>query len=91
MLNFTRTVLALRKANPALHHGEILQCKANGDLLDMIRQADGQTLRCLFNIGPDPLPLDEDNAGEIIFAIPGSTLQFLAPFGALIFEETSCA
>lgn len=91
MLNFTRTVLALRKANPALHHGEILQCKADGDLLDMIRQADGHTLRCLFNIGPDPLPLDENNVGEIIFAIPGSTLQSLAPFGALIFEETSCA
>ena len=85
LLNFTRRVLALRKANPALHHGSVRSCHAEGALLDLMRESDGQTLRCVFNIGPEPIEIPEA-AGRTLLRINDAEPNRLPPYAALILE-----
>lgn len=85
MLAFTREVLALRNANPALHHGGVTSCMAKGSLLDLSREADGYRVRCLFNLGTDPLPL-AGARGKILLAANSAAPDVLPPYGALILE-----
>ncbi len=85
LLNHTRALLALRKANPALHHGAVASCKVDGDLLDLTRESEGQRLRCLFNLGPAPITLG-DAVGTTLFAANGADAQILPPYAALILE-----
>ncbi len=85
LLKFTREALALRKANPALHHGAVAACKVEGDLLDLTRASDSQRLRCLFNLGPAPIAL-ENTSGTTLFAANGADAQNLPPYAALILE-----
>ena len=84
ILHATRRALALRKANPALHHGDIELCRPQGDCLEMVRSADGQRVRCLFNLGSSPVTIDA--AGRILAAENGGTANGLPPFGAIILE-----
>lgn len=90
LLNYTRSVLALRKGNPAIRHGSILRCKHDGNLLEMTREADGQTVRCLFNLGPEAIEASAANGGKLLFATDGSSPCKLAPYGAVLIEEASC-
>lgn len=90
LLNYTRTVLALRNANPALHHGRVLGCKHNRNLLEMTRTADGQTVRCLFNMGPTEVEAEAVPSQTPLFATDGSSPSKLGPYGAVLIEETSC-
>ena len=85
LLNFTREALALRKANPALHYGALVSCNAHGALLDMVRQAEGQRVRCLFNLGDTAIALD-DAAGRVLSCANDADLRSLPPYGALILE-----
>lgn len=91
LLSYTKQVLALRNANPALHHGAVVSCKPEGDLLELTREADGQRLRCLFNMGTVPIETNRNCASGPLFATSGSTPAKLAPYGAVIFEDTACA
>ncbi len=50
-LAVTRDMLALRKAHPALRHGDIVSCEARGDVLLIERAADGDRIVAAFNIG----------------------------------------
>ena len=86
LLAFTREAVALRSANPALRYGAVTACRANGPLLDLQRGADGQLVRCLFNLGADPLPLASVQ-GKVLFAANDATPDRLPPFGALILEN----
>lgn len=85
LLNHTRAMLALRKAYPALHHGAVAACKVDGDLLDLTREADGQRLRCLFNLGSATLPL-AGMTRALVLAVNGADAQGLPPFGGIILE-----
>ena len=85
LLNYTKSVLGLRNANPALHHGVVTGCNAEESLLDLTRSADAQQVRCLFNMSPDPIPLAGID-GTILFAANAATPDTLPPFGALILE-----
>ncbi|MHA6334140.1 alpha-amylase family glycosyl hydrolase [Qipengyuania sp. CAU 1752] len=85
MLDYTRSAITLRNANAALHHGAVRDCSTQGDLLDLVREADGQTVRCLFNLGPQTIPLSQAE-GSILFAANDATPDLLPPFGALILE-----
>jgi alpha-glucosidase len=85
LLNHTRAVLALRKASPALRHGGVSACVAGGKMLDFTRAALGQTLRCLFNFGPELIAL-EGVEGTVLTAVNGADKVCLPPFGALIVE-----
>lgn len=86
LLAFTRKAVALRAANPALRHGAVTACLANGALLELQRAADGQMVRCLFNIGADPVPL-AGVQGKVLIAANNATPEYLPPFGALILEN----
>ncbi|WP_209348657.1 alpha-amylase family glycosyl hydrolase [Pontixanthobacter sp. CEM42] len=91
LLNYTRAVLALRNATPALRHGSVQRCKHEGDLLEMTREAGGQKVRCLFNMGPHEVEADPDDSRAILFATDGSSPSKLGPYGAVLIEETPCA
>nr|WP_284126350.1 alpha-amylase family glycosyl hydrolase [Parerythrobacter aestuarii] len=85
LLAFTRHAIALRNANPALHHGAVSGCSAYGTLLDLIREADGQRVRCLLNMGPEAISLS-DASGKTLFAGNSATPDTLPPYGVLILE-----
>lgn len=57
VLHFTREVLALRRANPALREGDYEQVEAPAGVLAFIRQGEGQRLLCAFNLGAEPSSL----------------------------------
>ncbi len=87
LLNHTRAMLALRNANPALHHGSVKQCETNGDLFVMERLADGQHIRCLFNLGSKPVSVPQDLArGSVLAAVNSATPDELPPYGAMVIE-----
>ncbi|GGD84801.1 alpha-glucosidase [Tsuneonella deserti] len=86
LLSHTRKVLRLRKAHPALHHGTVSLCTAEGDGLTLERVADGETVRCLFNLGAGTIVLDGGNDGRVLAAVNGATAKRLPPFGALVLE-----
>nr|WP_251567072.1 alpha-amylase family glycosyl hydrolase [Erythrobacter sp. 3-20A1M] len=85
LLSFTKRALALRNGDPALHHGAVSSCRANGDLLDFTREHGGRCVRCLFNLGPEPKPLN-DCSGRVLAAANDASTDTLPPFGALILE-----
>lgn len=85
LLTHTRAMLALRKAHPALHHGAVRECRADGDLLVLERQAAGETVRVLANFGSRTLDISrEDTGGAVIAAVNDATAQSLPPFAALV-------
>ncbi len=51
LLAWTRQVLALRNGSPALRTGDIAFLDAPGDLLAFEREAEGERLLCIFNLG----------------------------------------
>jgi alpha-glucosidase len=62
-LEFTRTMIALRKENAALRDGAFVALDAPEPLLVFERRAEDQRVLCLFNLGPEPQrrPLAEGN------------------------------
>ena len=84
LLSFTREVLALRNAAPALHHGDVRSCEAAGSLLDLVREYRGTQVRCLFNLSPDPIAIDA--AGRILLAVNGASSDTLPGHAALFLE-----
>ena len=53
LLALTRSLLAFRKAHPALRWGAIKFLRVEESLLLFERRVGGETLRCLFNMGPE--------------------------------------
>ena len=79
----TRTLLAQRAAHPALRHGAVPECRADGALLVLEREHAGERVRCLFNFGDTPLALEPGMAaGETLVAVNDATTTHLPPFGA---------
>jgi alpha-glucosidase len=74
MLEFTRAMIALRRASPALGDGEFVALDAPEPVLAFERRGDGERLLCLFNLGPDPVvrPLPE---GVLKFSIGDAELR----------------
>jgi alpha-glucosidase len=58
LLQFTRNCLRLRRAHPALHHGSIKVTRADDRVLVFERAADGERLRCTFNLSDRPAAFD---------------------------------
>lgn len=88
LLAFTRNAIALRKANPALHHGRVVACNHDGDFLEIVREAQGQRLYCRFNLGTTPVTTEHQDGAELI-AIGGATATTLPPYSAIILETAS--
>ena len=84
LLAHTRAVLALRQAHPALRHGRVLECRPDGPLLRLVREADGERLVCLFNLSPETVALDDYPSGDILCSVNQSSPGPLAPFAGLV-------
>ncbi|SBV31537.1 putative alpha-glucosidase [uncultured Sphingopyxis sp.] len=84
LLNLTRHLVALRAAHPALRLGVNANWIAEGDLLGFDRVANGEHLRCLFNLGGGTLDIAGLGVGaEPIVALNGADPAHLPPCGAL--------
>jgi alpha-glucosidase len=76
MLAFTRAMLALRRASPALRQGEFTALEAPGPVLAFQRHAETESLVCAFNLGaatvswrlPAPTAHARLTLGEATFA-----------------------
>ena len=85
LLNHTRAMLALRNGHPALHHGTVAASRADGELLVLDREAEGEAVRVIANFGKETIALDREvTGGEVIAAINGATPAALPAFGALV-------
>lgn len=86
LLNFTRAMLALRKANPALRHGALALLLADEARLVFRRVADGQALICVFNLSAQAVEWPEGVAdeGNVLAAVNGADIGKLPPFGAIL-------
>ncbi|HJT41656.1 MAG TPA: alpha-amylase family glycosyl hydrolase [Sphingobium sp.] len=86
LLNFTRAMLALRKANPALRHGALALLLADEARLVFRRVADGQALICVFNLSTQAVEWPEGVAdeGNVLAAVNGADIGKLPPFGAIL-------
>ena len=83
MLNWTRTLMALRRSYPALRHGSVTVERAQGGVLVLHRTWGGQRLVCAFNLGPGAcvvdLPVD-----AILARHGDATAAILPAFSGLI-------
>ncbi|MET0587608.1 MAG: alpha-amylase family glycosyl hydrolase [Novosphingobium sp.] len=87
LLHQTRTLLALRKASPALRHGKLKKLVVKGALLAFDRIDEGQRVRCLFNLSPEPLELAEaQGTAKTIVSINGASSSSLPGYSALFLE-----
>ncbi|MCB2077659.1 MAG: DUF3459 domain-containing protein [Novosphingobium sp.] len=88
MLHFTRGLLALRNATPALRTGTFGKCNAKGRLLSFVRSHDDQRVTCFFNLGPDPMELPESaTSGTVLLAVNGATPGKLPGYGAIFLAD----
>ena len=87
LLNHTRAMLALRNANPALHHGSVARCETLDGIFLIERQAPGQTIRCLFNLGAEGATIPHDlGQGRVLATVNNATAEILPPYGAMVIE-----
>lgn len=84
LLNWTRKVIALRKAHPALLVGSFSDCQADGPLLSFERRADGEHLVCVFNIGDEPVVHAPPYGATIIEQCGEVGRAGLGPFAAYV-------
>ncbi len=87
LLNLTRQLLTLRRRHPALRRGRILRCAPKGNVLWLDRQADGETIRMVFNLSAESVTLSEALDGIEIAAINGASVSALPPFAALFMTD----
>ena len=85
LLTFTRSAIALRSAHPAMRHGAVTRCSADGDLLILRRETDAQILEFRFNLGTKPVALS-DCQGHTLMAINGASQDELPAYAAIITE-----
>jgi alpha-glucosidase len=79
MLNFTRRLLALRKAHPALQIGEAVPVAAPAGVLAFERRLGDERVLCLFELAGRDATVNMPGAGTVLLAEPTVKLE-----GALI-------
>jgi alpha-glucosidase len=84
LLNLTRRLVALRKAEPALRLGRLERIEAEGHLLRFERWLDNRRIRLAFNFGDAPLAPGLE--GSVLAAVNGATPASLPPFGGIAIE-----
>jgi len=91
-LSWTRRLIALRRAHPALRTGAMEQPQAQGDLLTFTRLETGEggetgeVIHCAFNLGPQPLAHAAPE-GEILLALNGADRARLPAYGAIFIRQ----
>ena len=84
LLQFTRDCLRLRRTRPALHHGSIQVTRADEQILVFERAAEGERLRCTFNLSARPAAFDL--SGKKIVATGDLDGGMLGAYSAVIEE-----
>ncbi|MBY0564868.1 MAG: DUF3459 domain-containing protein [Hyphomonadaceae bacterium] len=87
ILAFTRRLIALRRANSALREGTFTLEQATDDLLIFSREAMGQKIICVFNLGPKPVAATL--SGHVLLALgpDGGATATLGGYSARVFEK----
>jgi alpha-glucosidase len=83
LLALTQHLLALRRAHPALRRGALEECRAIGDLLVFERVVEGERIRCLFNLSPEPLTPIVPTSGRLLLAVNDASAQRLPGYSAV--------
>jgi alpha-glucosidase len=86
LLHLTRALVGLRKKEPALRFGTA-ECRAEGALLDLRRSHGGERVRCLFNLGEQPITLDPAAQGQVLCAINEASPARLPSFAGIYVKE----
>ncbi len=87
LLKHTRDMIALRKAHPALQHGEVSACDIRGDVLMLERKSAGETVRAIINLGAAEASLDpSETSGKTLAAVNGAAPGVLPPFAAIVVQ-----
>jgi len=84
LLNFTRECLKLRSTHPALRHGSMKIVRADDQVLAFDRAANGQQLRCIFNLSERPASFS--HAGKALLGVGEIDGATIAPYAAVIEE-----
>jgi alpha-glucosidase len=86
LLHWTRQMLALRRAHPALLRGECEAVQAHGHVLSFTRKLGDEAIHCAFNLGPHTVHPTHP-AGEILLSANGGSVEALPPFSALFLRR----
>ena len=86
ILNWTKRVIALRRATPALARGEIALSSEEGDLLAFERRLGEQRIVCLFNLTDRALPRGRFTGGTTLIELGGVEADSLPPHSAILLE-----
>ncbi|WP_375394567.1 alpha-glucosidase [uncultured Sphingomonas sp.] len=91
LLWLTRRLVAFRHACPALSVGTLSVVEAGVQLLAFERQAEGQHLLCVFNLGAEPADWapNETDRWRIVERIDDPGGWRLAPYGGLVAERVT--
>ncbi len=83
LLYHTQAMLHLRRTHRALRHGRLVRCDQDGSLLIIERMAGEETLRCLFNLSPEPITIAPVPEDAILCSVNHAEPTRLGPFAAL--------
>ena len=83
MLNATRRILALRRAHPALKHGD-MSVSSTEPLLTLTREGAGEALMAVFNLGFEDQAFALPEGYQVIEAINLKAEGILPPLGGLL-------
>ena len=89
MLHFTRRMIALRNANPALRHGAMTIDVADDAILAFRREGAGQSMLCAFNFSDTAQNWQPDRSQDwrVVERINGGEGWILPPFGGVVAER----
>ena len=84
LLAHTRAMIALRDAHPALRNGAVASCRAEGALLELVRETDDERIVCRFNLSAEALALHDTPEGEILCTVNQASPTSLGPYAAIL-------
>ena len=86
-LAFARSIIALRKASPALKWGEIAFLDAPAPILAFAREADGERVVAVFNMSAQPATWADIPGGELL-SVTGEVLDGrFEPYAAILIRN----
>jgi alpha-glucosidase len=86
VLSTARNLIALRRSSEALQEGSFSPLALPAPLLGFDREAPGQRMRCLFNLGTRAMPCDALAGGRIVFSSGTVQGRTLGPLSACYLE-----
>lgn len=89
ILQLTRRLIALRRANDALMQGDVTIIEASQSLLVFTREHGGQSLLCVINLGGDPVDWhpNQPDRWRVIEAVGGAGTWNLPGYSGLVAER----